>query len=196
MLAGAASGWQRLAVAAPLVDQLLGDPFAKQQLAQFLDRFWVPKPQFISITVGALVSVGSLFSVSGVLSDKLAIGIASYLSVALTGAIAGAGAYLATALVYFARKLSHSSRLAIRWIDPARTPGIEVLADGYLHGAPYAAAAFALVEIPLLYAFSIAPPHSGTGVICQYRRTLSWDDGSYCINGTSSNLDLPTCCIP
>jgi hypothetical protein len=91
------------------------------------------------------------------LEGRLDIGLASYAAVGITSALGVNAAYWVLSLLHFTHALQEVSPLNVRWVDPARSPGIVALARGFNYAAPYGAALLALAEFPLIYAYTLAP---------------------------------------
>jgi hypothetical protein len=161
LLIGMGKGWPRLVDAGPVVDDLIPDASEQQEMARLICRYLRAPPQVLAMTGGAFMGVSSLLLAQQSLSSKLAIGVSSYLTVAITGSLAGVAAFWVVALVHLAHRTQTSLSLHVRWLDPARTPGILALAAGYTFGAPFGGMAFALGEVPVLYSHSLAPESVG-----------------------------------
>jgi hypothetical protein len=144
ILVGMATGWPRLIAAGPVIDDLVPTSNGQRQLAKLLCAYLRQRPQMVSMVIGGVSGAGFLLLAKPSLSQELPIGLSSYLAVATTGALAGAAAHWVIGLVHFALTVQRSQAIAVRWIDPARTPGIVALAAGYTYGAPFGAAGLAL----------------------------------------------------
>jgi hypothetical protein len=157
LLVGLATGWPRLVAAAPMIDDLVPKRSGQEQLARLLCFYLRPRPQRAFMVAGFVLGAVFLLVAHPSLAPKLSIGLPSYLAVAITGSVAGGAAYWVIGLVHFARRVQKSPDVAVRWIDPARTPGIVALAAGYTYGAPFGAVGLAMGEVPVLYAYFLAP---------------------------------------
>jgi len=152
-----ATGWSRLEEAADSINDLIVDVGARRRIESLFVWYLRYPVQISALVLGALTWAIFLWASQPYLGQRLQLGIASFLAVSIAGAATAGGTYWALVLIIMARRIQAARDLRIRWLDPSRTEGIAQLSGGYSYGLPWAVAALAATEVPVVYARSLAP---------------------------------------
>jgi hypothetical protein len=133
MLFAAWSAWTFAHRRSERIDRLLEDPAEKEMIGRWLAARVAPRRQMIFPTITVISSVYFLYSNHIRLSADMHMDISliSYLCLAWTFLLGGIDVYWLFTAPALPRMLYHCRSLKLRWQDPASTPGIELLADGF-----------------------------------------------------------------
>jgi hypothetical protein len=142
--------------AMPFIDCLL--PQRDRITGQRLLR--IAASTLMQMTASLLVSTTlcvALALMAPALDPRLEIGPASYLTLALAAFIGMNGGYWIISILLLFRAVHQSSPVAVRRIDPLRTPAILVIVRTSNAGAMLTLIAFVLFELPLAATLALAP---------------------------------------
>jgi len=153
MLAAALAAWSFAAGRMVEIDAMLREPADCKVLCGWLATAMSKRRQLVLPLVGMVGGPLYLFAISSHLAAAgVSVAIPSYLLVAWLGFIGGNVVYWLWVATEIPRFLHLSSNLALRWHDPAATPGLRLLVDGYSISA-----IFLLAGIMSLAALAFVP---------------------------------------
>lgn len=142
--------------AMPFIDRLLPrrDRITGQRLLRAAGSTLMQMTTALSLSAALCVALALM---APALSRNPGIGPASYLALGSSTFIGMNGAYWIISILLFFRVVYQSSPVAVRRIDPLRTPVISVIIRTSNAGAALTLIAFVLLELPLVAALAIAP---------------------------------------
>jgi hypothetical protein len=131
------------------IDDMLTDQHDQARIGQWLAVRVSQRRQAIFPTITVASSLYFIYSRHDVLSSAMSMDISliSYLCVAWTFLLGGIDAYWLFTAPAIPRLLYHCRSLRLRWQDPASTPGIVLLADGFGVSALFLLAGAAVIVL-------------------------------------------------
>ncbi|MET7905271.1 hypothetical protein ABZS86_28940 [Streptomyces sp. NPDC005355] len=131
----------------------------RAELHAWLDRGNPQRRQLRYMLLGSVIAVVTLFELSTIhrLTDHLYIGLASYMSVALTGAAGANCLYWILRAARLSRLITRRGHIRLWWMSPANTPGIECLSRWYRIVTAWAALGGTIAFAPAVYISRYVP---------------------------------------
>lgn len=157
MLSGALVAWSFAASRLHEIDAILSTSPNRDEVPLWLARAMSYRRQLVLPLFGAVTAPLYLLIVSRSVSATVSVAFPSYLMAAWMGFVGGSVLYWIWVTPTMAKLLHTSTNLTLRWHDPASTPGLRLLADGYSIAAVFllagvlALAGFAFVPAPILH---------------------------------------------
>ena len=123
--------WTFAGERAHLVDNMIVHRSERVNIACWLARFMVYRRQLILPLIGVISAPIYLYLVRGSLEKTVAVAFPSYVMVSWTSFVGGNVLYWLWVAPGVAKRVYQCTELNLRWQDPASTPGMRLLADGY-----------------------------------------------------------------
>jgi hypothetical protein len=144
MMLSAASGWRRLRAAGDAVQELVGD---SADLERWLRRLLSPARQLaFAVPVGAL-TVLMLYAIHTALPPDVPVRPASYLMAGWVGFLGANVIYWLCAMGDLPRRVRRGHPVTLLKHDPAMTPGLIAMCDGYIFVAATMSAGVLATEL-------------------------------------------------
>lgn len=142
--------------AMPFIDALLPNQKDREFLAHKL-RIAGRRPMQLVASLGSAVTfMVAIWFIAPALSHKLSIGPASYLAVGLViFSVVNGGYWIITSIILL-KALHRRNLLAVRRLDPLRTPALLELNKLYATAAASTTAVFLIMEVPVLLVLALA----------------------------------------
>lgn len=131
MLLSAMVAWTFPGERGQLFDDIIADSPQRLQVSQWLARYMSYRRQLLIPVAGAISGPIYLYLVRHQVEQTVAIAVPSYLLVSWTSFVGGNVAYWLWIAPGVPKRLYRCQNIRLRWQDPAATPGIRLMADGY-----------------------------------------------------------------
>lgn len=151
MMLSARSGWRRISAAGDLIHEMVGEsPGCATNVERWLTRALSPVRQLGICLLAAALCVTLLIGVRPALLPDIPVGPASYLMVGWLGFLGGNTMYWLCAMGDLPRRIRKSRPVTLMRHDPAMTPGLIALCDGYIFVASAMSVGVLITEITAL----------------------------------------------
>ncbi|MFC8228135.1 hypothetical protein [Streptomyces sp. NPDC057287] len=140
------------------LDRMLTDA-GRTAVRGWIDRGTALSRQYAYMAVGSVAALVVLFALTRAerVTQHLYVDLASYLTVAITGAAAANSVYWILRAVRLARIVTNVRHIKLLWFAPAKTVGIERIARWYRFVALLAAAGVTLAFVPVIQVSRMSP---------------------------------------
>jgi hypothetical protein len=147
--------WRFVSVA-PYFDALLPARKDRESLTHIL-VIASRKSLQLAVSIGcAVIFVFFAWTAAPALAHRLSIGPASYLAVFIVIFLAAHGGYWIIVTVILLRTLRKKRSVAVRRLDPLRTPALLELNKFYGAAGTFTTTVFPITEVPIIFAFLLA----------------------------------------
>lgn len=151
MLLSARSGWRRVSAAGDLVHEMVDEsPDRAVTIERWLWRALSPARQLGVCLLAAVLCVALLIGVRPALLPDISVGLASYLMVGWLGFLGGNVMYWLCVMGDLPRRIRRCRPVTLMRHDPAMTPGLIALCDGYIFVASAMSLGILVTEITAL----------------------------------------------
>ena len=131
MLLSAMVAWTFPGERGQLFDQIIASSPQQLDVTKWLARFMSYRRQLLIPIAGAVSGPIFLYFIRHEIERTIALAFPSYLLVSWTSFVGGNVAYWLWVAPGLAKQLHRCQNINLRWQDPAATPGIRLMADGY-----------------------------------------------------------------
>lgn len=147
MLLAALTAWTFVAERMYLVDAVLKRSPTRASVTYWLANSMAHRRQSILPIIGATLGPAFLSAIQNQLNAIIKIAPTSFLIVAWTGFIGGNVLYWLWVAAGVAKQIQRCPQLSLRWHDPANTPGLRLLGEGYFLSALFLLAGVITISV-------------------------------------------------
>ncbi|MBV9141830.1 MAG: hypothetical protein JO115_13085 [Pseudonocardiales bacterium] len=147
MLLAAVTAWTFAAERMYLVDAILNRSPARASVTRWFAKALSYRRQSIPSIAGATLAPTYLATIQSQLGVIMQVRPTSFLMVSWTGFIGGNVLYWLWVTANVPKRLQRCPQLSLRWHDPASTPGLRLLADGYFLSALFLLAGVIAISV-------------------------------------------------